>query len=215
MGAISIWQWAVTDDLGTLFARLISADEAAFARIAAEGVSGKRLEDMAAAAEAKMRAMGLPEAELATMLKGLEAMLEEEADWADAAAAYAAPEVGLATSHMFYDERYAALDYEEREAQVAVLFEQYKAAIAQAVGALGNGLADAFGVGLEQLYRAEDADILMDTGLDALSWIWSHEGAVFTLNQHQEDKELPIDVTFGRMPLADFDALKARVLAAQ
>ncbi|WP_370399350.1 hypothetical protein [Sulfitobacter sp. JB4-11] len=215
MGAISIWQWAVTDDLGTLFARLISADEATFARIAAEGVSGKRLEDMAAAAEAKMRAMGLPEAELATMLKGLEAMLEEEADWADAAAAYAAPEVGLATSHMFYDDPYAALDYEEREAQVAVLFEQYKAAIAQAVGAPGSGLADAFGVGLEQLYRAEDADVLMDTGLVALSWIWSHEGAVFTLNQHQEDKELPIDVTFARMPLADFDALKARVLAAQ
>lgn len=214
MGDVSIWRWAVTEDLDAIFARLVAADEEGFAQIAAQGVSGKRLEDMAAAAEAKMRAMGLPEAELATMLKGLETMLEEEADWADAAAAEGAPEVGLATSHMFFDDPYAALDYEERGAQVAALFGQYKVAIAQAVDAPGQALAEAFGVTLEQFYRAEDAEVLMDTGLDARSWVWEKNGAVYMLNQLQEDKELPIDVTFARMPLVAFDTLKAAVQAA-
>lgn len=214
MGAVSIWQWAVTDELDALFARLVAADADEFARIAAEGVSGKRLGDMAAAAEAKMRAMGLPEAELATMLKGLEAMLQEEADWADAVVSEGAPEVGLATSHMFYDDPYAALDYDERKAQVAELFGRYKAAAAKAVGAPGQGLAQAFGVTLEQLYRAEDAEALMDTGLDARSWIWRQEGVVYALNQWQEDKELPIDVTFARLPVEAFNAVQAAVRSA-
>ncbi|WP_299881005.1 hypothetical protein [uncultured Sulfitobacter sp.] len=214
MGEVSIWQWAVTDDLGALFTRLVAADADGFARIAAEGVSGKRLADMAAATEAKMREMGLPEAELATILKGLEAMLEEEEAWAEVAAAEGTPEVGLATSHMFFEDPHASIDHEEREAQVAELFGRYKAAAAQAIGLPGQGLAEALGVTLKQLYRAEDADALIDTGLDPRSWVWAGAGVVYTLNQWQEDNELPIDLTFARMPVEAFNAVRAAVQSA-
>lgn len=214
---VSIWRWAITDDLEGLFAALIAADEAGFARIAGEisgSDPGERLEDMAAKTEAKMRAMGLPEEVLATMLKGLKTMQAEEADWVEASEGEGALDVALASSHMFYDDPYASLDYAEREAQVAVLFERYKAAIAKKAGLPGQSLVDAFGVTLEQFYHAEDAEVLMDTGLNAGTWVWAHDGVIYTLNQWQEDKELPIDLTFARMAAADFAALKAQVQAA-
>lgn len=208
---ISIWNWAITDDLDVMFAQLVAADEAGFTKLAVEGLSGQRLQVMAKEAEAKMREMGLPEEELATMLKGLEAMLEEEDDWAEAMTGEGAPEVGLASSHMFFDDPYASIDYDEREQQVAERFDAYKAAAVKALGQPGQGIVQACGVTLEAFYDAEDGEALMDTGMTAGTWIWEADGVVYALNQYQEDKELPIDVTFARMSSDAFDAVKGAV----
>ena len=214
MGEVSIWQWAITDDLDAVFAQLVAADDAGCLRMAVEGWAGLRLQVMAKEAEAKMREMGLPEEELATMLKGLEAMLAEEDDWAEAMTAEGAPEVGLATSHMFFEDPHASIEYEDRERQVAELFGAYKAAASKALGQPGRSVVEACGVTLEAFFDAEDSEALMDTGMTAGTWIWEADGVVYALNQFQEDKELPIDVTFARMTANAFAAVKDAVTRA-
>ena len=216
-GDVSIWRWAVTDDLGSLFARLVAASDAEFAQIATEVEAGSEtpmpsIDEMEAQAEAKFRAMDVPPDVLDSMLKGLKTMMQESREEAaadDQEAMEGYPAIALASSHMFSDAPFAALTYEAREAQVAERLEAYRTAASAAIGQPGQSLSDYLGVAVE---TDDDAlDVLLESELAAVVWLWEAGPQVYFLSEWQEDKELPIDLEFGRAPSAMFAAVRAQI----
>ena len=227
-GEISIWRWAVEDDLEARFARLVAATDDEFATLAGEMMQEGAeelpdVDEMYRQTEEKMRAMNLPPEQLATMLAGLKAMREEaQEEWEaedddlddegfDAVDPSGRIGVALASSHMFYDDPYASLEYEEIEAQVAAAMAGYRAAISKAVGDEGQSLAAFLGLAAERLYEDDAFDVLMEAGLAEVEWLWVKSDQVMFLSQWHEDKELPIDLEFSRAPLAVFEAVKAQM----
>ena len=222
---ISIWRWAITTDLDALFARAIAATDDALIRLNAEHsaldpAAHETLDDIEAKAEEKFRAMNLPAEVFKTMMAGFKDMMaearQEDADWdddddeddpvldPDGRAGFA-----LASSHMFYDDPYASLDYEEIERQVRAQMDAYRAAISKALGDPGQSLADFLGISPERSYEDDVFDALMEKGLAEVEWVWINGDRVVFLSEWHEDKELPIDLEFGRAPRALFDDVKA------
>lgn len=219
---ISIWRWAVEGDLEALFARLVGATDAAFATLAAEMMQQGVPEvpdpdEMFRQTEEKVRAMGLPPAELATTLAGLKAMREEALEQLEDGETDPEPDpsdrlgVALASSHMFFDDPYASLGHQEIEAQVGRAMAQYRAAISAAVGHEGQSLAGYLGLPAERLYEDDAFDLLLEAGLAEVVWLWIKDDQALFLSHWHEDKELPIDLEFSRAPLAVFDALRMRL----
>ena len=211
----SIWRWTIEADLNSLFSTLVRADDAEFARIAAAHASeGAQSDDMAALAartEAQMRLRGLPEDVLATMLKGLEAMQQENADWAAAAAEDAGLELALASSHAFAGGPGADIPGEERAAQAQRLFGTYRLAMAQAMAEPGAPLSKVLALNAGDLERPEMRDQLQEHGVSPASWVWEGSDAVHALNQMQEAPDFPIDLTLVRLSPVAFAALGAAI----
>ncbi len=217
MSDVSIWRFAITDNLEALFERLVGADDNTFLGIASEVMlegaeDMPSLDDIERDTEAKLRAMDLPDDIKETMLRGFKDSIAEarEEEWADEEDDFVRdPEgrlgVALASSHMFFDDPYASLEYEEIDRQVEGLMTRYRAAARAALGHPGQLLADFLGVSQAQLWDDDAFDALMEAGLDAMVRVWVGPAQVYFLSQWQEDKELPIDLEFGRMPRAAFD----------
>lgn len=229
---ISIWRWVVEDDLDGLFARLVAATDAGFGEIATEIMRGGEganpppsLDEIEAQTEAKMRAQNLPKDILKTVLEGLKEMMREAREEAEKDAADEendedfAPDpqgrisVGLASSHMFFDDPYASLEHEEIDRQVAALMTAYKAAASKAVGHEGQSFMAYLGVAPEQFYDDPKFDALEEEGFGNIEWVWVTPEHVYFLNHWHEDKELPIDLEFGRAPVQVFEALQAQFQA--
>ena len=152
-GDISIWRWAVEDNLEARFARLVAATDAEFAALANEmmqegGEDVPDVDEIYRQTEEKVRAMNLPPDQLAATLAGLKAMREEaQEDWAEDEEELSGDDpsgwlsVALASSHMFFDDPYASLGYEEIETQLGAAMAGYRAAISAAVGHGGQSLA--------------------------------------------------------------------------
>ena len=219
---ISIWRWALTDDLEARFAQLVADPELAFAALNLE-LAGREnvqsLNDVEAETVAKFRAMDLPEDILQTMLDGFKTMMEEarEDEVADTVDDEFAPSqvgrnaVALASSHLFHEKPFASLAYEEIDRQVGALVAAYRGAISKAVGHAGQDFSRYLGLDAGGFEDDDVFDILLKNGVESCVWVWSLQDAVFLLIQRQEDKELPIDLEFQRAPFALFAALKARV----
>jgi len=219
---VSIWRWAVTDDLDGLFVRLVAASEDEFSQIALEIESGApgtpSVDQIEAETEARLRAMDLPADIMATMLSGYKSMMEEaraeqQAPDEDAVMpdAQGRMTVALASSHMFYDEPHASLAYEVIASQVAEKLTAYASAISAAVGDAGQSLGEFLGVSGNVDGQDAVIDVLVETDLAAVAWVWVVGDVTFFLSQWHEDKELPIDLEFGRAPRAVFDAARAEI----
>lgn len=220
---ISIWRWAITDDLDGLFARLVHASDEEFSEISTQLIQDGAeempdLEQVERETEAKFRAMNLPADILETMLAGFKSMMgearedldEEENDDDLAQAPDGGVRVALASSLMFFDDPFASLEYEVIDGQVATLMGQYRASVSKAAGSEGQSLAAYLGVDIEQLYDEDAMEILAENGLDSVEWVWVKGDMVLYLSHWHEDKELPIDLEFGRMPVAHFDPVKGQ-----
>ncbi|MEM6304725.1 MAG: hypothetical protein AAF744_08400 [Pseudomonadota bacterium] len=229
MGNISIWRWAVEDDLDAFFARLVRADDAEVAAIAAEVAAQEAeslpsLDQIEAETEAKLRGMKLPADIMKTMLRGFKNSMQEARE-EEARAATEEEEfdpmpgpngrvgLALASSHMFYEDPYASLGYEEIEGQVNALLARYGAAISKAVGHPGQTLPEYLGLAEDALWEDAVFDILVEPGLDAVMRMWITGDLVLYLGQWHEDKELPIDLEFNRVHVALFEGVKAQVAA--
>lgn len=223
MSDVSIWRFAITDDLEALFKRLVQADDQGFQAIAhelmMEGFEDlPSLDDIERDTEARLRAMDLPEDIKETMLRGFRNSMaearEEEAEDTDDdfdPDADGHPGLALASSHMFYDDPYASLEYEEIDRQVNDVMARYRDAASAAFGDPGQSFAAFLGVSQGQLWDDDTFDTLMEAGLDAVIWVWAGAEQVHFLSQWQEDKELPIDLEFGRMPRAVFDQARLSI----
>ena len=222
-GDISIWRWVVEDNLEARFARLVAATDAEFTTLAKEMMlEGAEdvpdVDEIYRQTEEKVRAMNLPPDQLAATLAGLKAMREEEqGDWAEDEEELIGEDpsgrlsVALASSHMFFDDPYASLGYEEIEAQVGAAMAGYRAAISAAVGHGGQSFAAFLGLEAERLYEDDAFDLLMEAGLAEVEWLWMQGDQVMFLSHWHEDKELPIDLEFGRAPLAVFRAVQVQM----
>lgn len=219
---ISIWRWAVEDNLEARFARLVAATDEEFSALANEMMQEGAedvpdVDEIYRQTEEKVRAMNLPPELLASTLAGLNAMREEaEEEFVDEEEpSDEVPSghmgIALASSHMFYDDPYASLGYEEIEAQVSAAMTSYRAAISAAAGDAGQSLAAFLGLAAERLYEDDAFDVLMEAGLAEVEWLWVTGDQVMYLSQWHEDKELPIDLEFGRAPLAVFNAVQVQM----
>lgn len=221
---VSIWRWAVTDDLDARFAQLVSAPEEAFAALGVEmaaegGVEPRSLDDVEAETVAKFRAMDLPEDVFQTMLAGFRTMMEEaRAEEALAVGDDIEPDpdgcisVALASSHVFLNDPYAALEGAEIERQVNALIGTYRAAISKAVGAAGQDFAEFLGAGPDRMRADDTVDVLLENGLEGVLWVWPVQDGVFFLSQWQEDRGLPVDLEFCHAPSGVFEGLRAQIL---
>lgn len=223
---ISIWRWAITDDLDVLFARLICADEDGFNVIAGEMSGGGQetpnsAQDTQAETEAKIRAMDLPPDVLETTLAGFrEMMAEAQAEEAALEAAFDAEDgaanagglgVALASSHMFFEDPYASLEHEEIDRQTNVAVDEYRVAISTAVGNGGQSFAKFLGLDQAALNDEGTFEMQVEAGFEGALWIWIQGDTVFYLSHWQDEKELPIDLGFHRVSVDALNTFKARL----
>lgn len=122
-------------------------------------------------------------------------------------------EVALCSSHMFFDDPYASMEYEEIDAQRAGRLAVYRTAISKAIG--NEGLRFEAFIGADPMLLDDDKAFAIYELEDwyGYYWVWPSADAVFFLADRQEDKELPIDISFGRAPADFFAKLKAQVAA--
>ena len=116
-------------------------------------------------------------------------------------------EVLLSTSHMFFDDPYAALDDEEIDAQVEARSSAYRAAIDKALGQAGRPFLESTGLSEEAFETGDDFGPLEELLWQGFAWVWPVEDVVFFLMDFQEDRELPRTLSFGRARRAEFAAI--------
>ena len=223
---ISIWRWCLEGDLDAQFAELLAADADQFSVIAAQ-MAGEGAGDLPSIAqtqaetEAKIRAMGLPDDVLQTTLEGFRAMvaeaeeeqaaLDEEPFEDDGFGDGVRVGAALASSHMFFDDPFASLEYSEIDRQVDAALDSFKAAISKALGDNGQSFADYLGIATEALHGEAAFDALMSVGVEGAVWVWEQGEVAYYLSQLQEDKELPIDLEFHRFATAQLAAIKEKI----
>jgi hypothetical protein len=115
---------------------------------------------------------------------------------------------------MFLDDPFALLNPGQIEAQVSELLGRYRAGVSAAVGHEGQSLAAFLEVEEQALAEEGTFEVLMDSGLGEVVWVWVHDVHVVFLSHWHEDKDLPIDLEFSRAPLALFEAARKRLSEA-
>ncbi len=212
---ISIWRWAMTENLDARFAALVAASDAEFARLAVEIASededtAHSIDETASQTEAKIRALGLPPDILEVTLAGLNEMIAEaraeEAAFADEPGSGVEDfgndqiAVALASSHMFIDAPFASLGQAEIDRQVTALLDRYSDAITKTVGQPPQSLAACLDMALEQLNDDTVIDALMQAGVESAERIWISGDTAHFLSVWREDKDMPFDLGFHRIP---------------
>ena len=212
---ISIWRWAMTENLDARFAALVAASDAEFARLAVE-IAGEdedtalSIDETASQTEAKIRALGLPPDILEVTLAGLNEMIAEaraeEAAFADEPGSGVEDfgndqiAVALASSHMFIDAPFALLSHAEIDRQVTALLDRYSDAITKTVGQPSQSLAACLNMTPEQLNDDTVIDALMQAGVESAERIWISGDTAHFLSVWREDKDMPLDLGFHRIP---------------
>ncbi|MEO1328274.1 MAG: hypothetical protein AAFW46_01285 [Pseudomonadota bacterium] len=207
MQSISIWESQISADLDQAFARLVAAGPNDFSRVGAE-----------IAMESVALEAGLSPADLQA------ARANVDASALDAPIGYPAGEAGvlptlqlvsLATSHSFFEDPYASLEHEDIDHQVAAALQTYGGAATRALGDAGQHFWQAVGApgSPAEMNDAAFFDFIEAFPIDEFEWVWLTQKAAFVLLRSHEDKELPIDIGFGRADRADFDALRSSIAA--
>ena len=115
-----------------------------------------------------------------------------------------------AESQMFFEEPWCNIDYEDRDAETLRLFKEYRQMITVLVGDDGIDMDVLFKLNRQTMFDefpdVWDSSVAYELGEQVHLWI--KEDYTAFLAVFQEDKELPIEVRFGR-----FDAHDMRVLA--
>ncbi len=122
-------------------------------------------------------------------------------------------EVALCSSHMFFDDPYASMEYEDIDAQRAERLKIYRKAISQAIGDDGARFEDFVGADPALLDDEKAFAIYEIEDWYGYYWVWPNADTVFFLAERQEDKELPIDISCGRAPAEFFAKLTSQVAA--
>lgn len=120
-------------------------------------------------------------------------------------------EVALCSSHMFFDDPYASMEYEEIDAQRAERLATYRKAISTAQGDDGKRFEGFIGADPALLDDDKAFAIYELEDWYGYYWVWPNADTVFFLADRQEDKELPIDISCGRAPADFFAKLQAKV----
>ncbi|MEO0439851.1 MAG: hypothetical protein AAF067_03135 [Pseudomonadota bacterium] len=194
----SIWSWTLTDDPEPLFRKLVSASDEEFLSVAA------------AAMQASAPAF---EDDLGDMLAESDDAEEEdwEEDWDEEAEGenfLPQPDIGLCTSHMFFDDPWASMEYEEIDRQVEQRLASYRAAISKAVGHDGQRFTDYIGADPATMDDEKAFTLYEMDEWEDHDRVWEKGAHIFYLNVHHEDKELPIDIGFGRTTADRFKKLR-------
>lgn len=122
-------------------------------------------------------------------------------------------EVALCSSHMFFDDPYASMEYEDIDAQREERLTSYRKAISTAIGKEGARFEDFIGADPALLEDEKAFAIYEIEDWFGYSWVWPSADAIFFLAERQEDSELPIDISFGRSSVDFFAKLKSQVAA--
>ncbi len=121
----------------------------------------------------------------------------------------------VASSQMFFDEPWFTIAYDDREAETARLYEEYRQAIVPQLSDEGVDMDEYFKINRETMYDdfpdAWDSPVAYELGERVHLWI-SSEWTWF-LGVSQEDKELPIDIHFGRFNSGDMKQLSVHMRA--
>lgn len=122
-------------------------------------------------------------------------------------------EVALCSSHMFFDDPYASMEYEDIDAQRDQQLASYRKAISTAIGHEGVRFEDF--IGADPVLLDDDKAFAIYELEDwfGYCWVWPSADTIFFLAERQEDKELPIDISCGRAPAEFFTTLQTQVKA--
>ncbi|SIN61279.1 hypothetical protein SAMN02745824_0850 [Parasphingorhabdus marina DSM 22363] len=197
----SIWSWTLTDAPEPLFRKLVSASDEEFESEAATAMlaAAPAFDDSFDEALAESEAAEFADDE------------DWEEDWdGDGEDENLAPQtdIALCTSHMFFDDPWASMEYEEIDRQVEQRLASYRAAISQAVGHEGQRFTDFIGADPATMDDEKAFTLYeMDEWADH-DRVWEKGGHIYFLNVHHEDKELPIDIGFGRTTADRFRKLR-------
>lgn len=115
----------------------------------------------------------------------------------------------IALSHMFFEEPWFNIDYEDREKETARLYNEYRQAISSHVGDNGADMDAVFRINRETVYDDFpdfwDSSIAYELGERVHLWVTQKQ--TWFLSVFQEDKELPIEIRFGRFSVKDTQVL--------
>ncbi|MEO0914375.1 MAG: hypothetical protein AAFY59_15545, partial [Pseudomonadota bacterium] len=213
---VSIWSWGITEDLDALFTALAAASEDGFEAAAQPWIDAAppdeapEPEEIIANAEARLESANIPKSIKDTLLgafRRLRGDMEKDAweedengDWeeedlGDEEDSFDNPlpsrrEIPLATSHMFYDDPYASLDYEEIEAQVQARLTAYRAAASKALGHPGQPFLQFVGVSEAAFDAGEDQGPIEPLLWQGFTWVWPMADTVYFLVFLHVDEEV-------------------------
>lgn len=115
----------------------------------------------------------------------------------------------IAESQMFFDEPWCNMEYDDREGEVTRLYNQYCSIINSELGSQGADMDKFFMLNRQTMYDdfpdAWDSPIAYELGERVHLWVETKH--TWFLGEYQEDKELPIEIRFGRFSAEDMAKL--------
>lgn len=121
----------------------------------------------------------------------------------------------LAESQMFFDEPWFNIEYQDREREVARLYNEYRDAISLKLNNDGADMDKIFKLDRQTMYDdfpdAWDSPVAYELGERVHLWVESKH--TWFLGEFQEDNELPIEIRFGRFTADDMAKLAGHMRA--
>ncbi len=121
----------------------------------------------------------------------------------------------LAESQMFFDEPWVNIEYQDREREVARLYNEYRDIISLKLDADGADMDELFKIDRQTMYDefpdAWDSPVAYELGERVHLWVEPNH--TWFLGEFQEDKELPIEIRFGRFNADDMKKLTEHMRA--
>ncbi len=121
----------------------------------------------------------------------------------------------VAESQMFFDEPWCNIEYGDRESEVSRLYNEYLNAINLELGSDGIDMDKFFMLDRQTMYDdfpdAWDSPVAYELGERVHLWVKTHH--TWFLGEFQEDKELPVEIRFGRFSADDMAKLVAHMSA--
>lgn len=115
----------------------------------------------------------------------------------------------VAESQMFFDEPWCNIEYEDRERETSRLYNEYCNVINLELGREGVDMDKLFKLNRQTMYDdfpdAWDSPVAYELGERVHLWV--EKKHTWFLGESQEDKELPIEIRFGRFNAEDMATL--------
>jgi len=121
----------------------------------------------------------------------------------------------LAESQMFFDEPWVNIEYQDREREVSRLYNEYRDVISLKLDAYGADMDKLFKLDRQTMYDdfpdAWDSPVAYELGERVHLWVEPKH--TWFLGEFQEDKELPVEIRFGRFNANDMVKLSDHMRA--
>ena len=121
----------------------------------------------------------------------------------------------VAESQMFFDEPWCNIEYEDREGEVVRLYTEYCNAISLELNIEGIDMDKLFKLNRQTMYDdfpdAWDSPVAYELGERVHLWV--EQKHTWFLGESQEDKELPVEIRFGRFNADDMAKLATHMSA--